>query len=107
MTGHGCLIPGHVKQNTLKFDILLLCLVLSVSGLKIGWPAGSQDNGLRWAITTNPWRDVTVGSHSTKWVNSLNAATPTYVTLFIDQATELDAPCRCEIDTNNSLTVCH
>ncbi len=39
-------IPGRVKQKTLKFDVLLLCLALSIKELETVWPAGSQNNGL-------------------------------------------------------------
>ncbi len=53
--------PGRVKQKTLKFDVLLLCLALSIKELEIDWPARSQYNGLGWDITAYPWRGVSVG----------------------------------------------
>ncbi len=34
-------IPGRVKQNTLQFEVLLLCLALSINELKTDWP-GSE-----------------------------------------------------------------
>ncbi len=43
-------IPGHVKQRTLKFEVLLLCLVLSIKELETDWRAWNQDNGLGWDI---------------------------------------------------------
>ncbi len=39
-------IPGHVKQKTLKFKVLLLCFALSTKELETVWPARSQNNGL-------------------------------------------------------------
>ncbi len=39
-------IPGRVKQKTLKFEVLLLCLALSRKELETVWPARSQINGL-------------------------------------------------------------
>ncbi len=39
-------IPGRVKQKTLKFEVLLLCLALSTKELETVWPARSQNNGL-------------------------------------------------------------
>ncbi len=54
-------IPGRVKQKMLKFEVLLLCLVLSIKELETDWPAQSQNNGLGWDITAYPWRDVSVG----------------------------------------------
>ncbi len=39
-------IPGRVKQKTLKFEVLLLCLALSAKELQTDWLARSQDNGL-------------------------------------------------------------
>ncbi len=39
-------IPGHVKQKTLKFEVLLLCLALSTKELDTVQPARSQNNGL-------------------------------------------------------------
>ncbi len=44
-------IPGHVKQKTLKFEVLLLCLALSTKELETVWSARSQNNGLGWDIT--------------------------------------------------------
>ncbi len=54
-------IPGRVKQNTLTFEVLLLCLALSTKELETVWPARSQNNGLSWGITTYPWGGVSVG----------------------------------------------
>ncbi len=54
-------IPSHVKQKTLKFEVLLLCLVLSIKELEANWSAQSQDNGLGRDITAYPWRGVSVG----------------------------------------------
>ncbi len=54
-------IPGHVKQKTLKFEVLLLSLALSINELETDWLAQSQDNGLGWDITAYPWRGVSVG----------------------------------------------
>ncbi len=54
-------IPGRVKQKTLKFEVLLLCLALSIMELETDWLARSQDNGLGWDITAYPWRGVSVG----------------------------------------------
>ncbi len=54
-------IPGRVKQKTLKFEVLLLCLELSTKELKTVWPARSQNNGLGWDITAYPWGGVPVG----------------------------------------------
>ncbi len=51
----GGLIPGRVKQKTLKFEVLLLCLALSTKKeLETVWPALSQNNGLGWDITAYP-----------------------------------------------------
>ncbi len=38
-------IPVRVKQKTLKFEVLLLCLALSIKKLETDWPAQSQGNG--------------------------------------------------------------
>ncbi len=54
-------IPGRVKQKTLKFEVLLLCLALSTKDLETVWPARSQNNGLGWDITAYPWGGVSVG----------------------------------------------
>ncbi len=54
-------IPGHVKQKTLKFEVLLLCLAFSTKELETVWPAQSQNNGLGWDITAYPWGGVSVG----------------------------------------------
>ncbi len=54
-------IPGRVKQKTLKFEVLLLCLALSTKELETVWPARSQNNGLGWDITAYPWGGVSVG----------------------------------------------
>ncbi len=54
-------IPGRVKQNTLKFEILMLCLALSTKQLETVWLARSQNNGLGWDITAYPWGGVSVG----------------------------------------------
>ncbi len=54
-------IPGRVKQKTLKFEVLLLCLALSTKDLETVWPARSQNNGLGWDITAYPWDGVSVG----------------------------------------------
>ncbi len=54
-------IPGCIKQKTLKFEVLLLCLALSINELETDWLAQSQDNGLGWDITAYPWRRVSVG----------------------------------------------
>ncbi len=51
----GGLIPGYVKQKTLKFEVLLLCFALSIKELETHWLALSQDNGLGWNITAYPW----------------------------------------------------
>ncbi len=44
-------ISGRVKQKTLKFEVLLLCLALSIKELETAWPARSQENGMGWDIT--------------------------------------------------------
>ncbi len=54
-------IPGRVKQKTLKFEVLLLCLALSINELENDWRARSQDISLGWDITAYPWRGVSVG----------------------------------------------
>ncbi len=54
-------IPGRVKQKTLKFEVLLLCLALTTKELETVWSAGSQNNGLGWDITAYPWGGVSVG----------------------------------------------
>ncbi len=55
-------ILGRVKQKTLKFEVLLLCLALSTKELETVWPAPSQNyNGLGWDITAYPWGGVSVG----------------------------------------------
>ncbi len=54
-------VPGRVKQKTLKFEVLLLCLALSKKELETVWPAQSQNNGLGWDITAYPWGGVSVG----------------------------------------------
>ncbi len=54
-------ILGRVKQKTLKFEVLLLCLALSIKELETNWPIQSQDTGLSWDITAYPWRGVSVG----------------------------------------------
>ncbi len=54
-------IPGRLKQKTLKFEVLLLCLALSTKELEAIWPARSQNNGLGWDITAYPWGGVSVG----------------------------------------------
>ncbi len=54
-------IPGRVKQKTLKFEVLLLCLALSTKELETVWAARTQNNGLGWDITAYPWRGVSVG----------------------------------------------
>ncbi len=38
-------IPGRVKQKTLKFEVLLLCLALSTKELETVWPV------FQWAST--------------------------------------------------------
>ncbi len=53
--------PGCVKQKTLKFEVVLLCLALSTNELATVWPARSQTNGLGWDITAYPWGGVSVG----------------------------------------------
>ena len=57
----GSSIPGRVKQNILKFEVLLLCLALSTKELETVWPAWSQNNGLGWDITAYAWGGVSVG----------------------------------------------
>ncbi len=54
-------IPGRVEQKTLKFEILLLCVALSITELETDDPARSQDNGLGWVITAYAWRGGSVG----------------------------------------------
>ncbi len=54
-------IPGRVKQKTLKFEVLLRCLVLGTGDLETVWPARIQNNGLGWNITAYPWGGVLVG----------------------------------------------
>ncbi len=54
-------IPGRVKQKTLKCEVLLPCLELSIKALETDWPARGQDNGLGWDITAYLWRGVSVG----------------------------------------------
>ncbi len=51
-------IPSRVKQKTLKFEVHLLCLALSIIGVETDWTARSQYNGLGWDITAYPWRGV-------------------------------------------------
>ncbi len=53
--------PVRVKQKTLKFEVLLLCLALSTKELETVWPAQSQNNALGWDITAYPWGGVSVG----------------------------------------------
>ncbi len=53
-------IAGRIKQKTLKFEVLLLCLALSTKELETVWPARSQNNGLDWDITAYPWGGVSV-----------------------------------------------
>ncbi len=60
-------IPGRIKQKTLKFEVLLLCLALSTKELDTVWPARSQNNCLGWAITAYPWGGVSVGWHYKDW----------------------------------------
>ncbi len=60
-------IPGCVKQKTLKFEVLLLCLALSIKELETDLPARNQHNGLGWDITAYPWRGVSVGWHYKNW----------------------------------------
>ncbi len=38
----GGLIPGRVKQKTLKFEVLLLCLAPGINELETDWPARSS-----------------------------------------------------------------
>ena len=45
-------IPSRVKQKTLKCEVLLLCLALSIKDLETDWLARSQDNGLGWDMLT-------------------------------------------------------
>ncbi len=54
-------IPGRIKQKTLKFEVLLLCLAFSTKELETVWLARSQNNGLGWDITAYPWGGVSVG----------------------------------------------
>ncbi len=54
-------IPGRVKQKTLKFPVLMLCLALRTKELETVWPAQNQNNGLGWDITTYPCCGVSVG----------------------------------------------
>ncbi len=54
-------IPGRVKLKTLKFEVLLLRLALSIMEIETHWLARSQDNGLGWDITAYPWRVFSVG----------------------------------------------
>ncbi len=54
-------IPDRVKQKTLRLEVLLLCLALSIKELETDWSARSHDNGLGWDITAYPWRGVLVG----------------------------------------------
>ncbi len=58
-------IPGRVKQKTLKFEDLLLCLALSTKELETVWPARSQDNGLGWDITAYLW-----GGYVFQWAST-------------------------------------
>ncbi len=58
---------GRVKQKTLKFEVLLLCLALSTKELETVWPARRQNNGLGWDITAYPWGGVSVGYHYKDW----------------------------------------
>ena len=39
-------ISGRVKQKALKFEVLLLCLPLSITELVTHWPSRRQDNGM-------------------------------------------------------------
>ncbi len=87
-------IPGRVKQKTLKFEVLLLCLTLSIKELKTDWPARSQDNGLSWDTTAYPLRGVSVSQHYKDWpqVGLTQDGSNTYTppknsTLFIDKPT--------------------
>ncbi len=54
-------IPGRVKQKTLKFEVLLLYLELSIKELETDWPSRSRDNGLGLDSTAYPWHGVSVG----------------------------------------------
>ncbi len=57
----GGAIPGRVKQKTINFEVLLLCLALNTKDLETDWPARVQDNGPGWDITAYPWRGASVG----------------------------------------------
>ena len=61
MRKFGGSIPGRLKQKTLKFEVLLLCLTFSIKQLETDWPVRSQDNGLGWDITAYTWCRVLVG----------------------------------------------
>ena len=52
-------VVRHTKD--VKFEVLLLCLVLSTKELETVWPAQSQNNRLGWDITSYPWGGVSVG----------------------------------------------
>ncbi len=54
-------IPGRIKQKTLKFEVLLLCLAFTTKELETLCPVQSQHNGLGWDITAYPWCGVSVG----------------------------------------------
>ncbi len=47
-------IPAHVKQKTLKSEVLLVCLALITLGIETDCLAQSQENGLRWDNTAKP-----------------------------------------------------
>ncbi len=49
------------SNKTLKFEVLLLCLALSIKELETDWLAQSQDNDLGWDITAHPCHGVSVG----------------------------------------------
>ncbi len=59
--------------------------------------ARSQVNGLGWDITAHLWLCVSVGWHFKDWLaqdaSSTYTPMPTYMTLFLGQAIELDEPC--------------
>ncbi len=60
-------IPCRIKQQTLKFEVLLLCLALSIMELETDWLARSQGTGLGWDITAYPWPGVSVGQNYKDW----------------------------------------
>ena len=53
--------PGRVKQKTLKFEVLLVCLALSTCELETDWRLGVRIMACVGTSLHYPWRGVSVG----------------------------------------------